>query len=130
MLSLSEGNVIETVEMDTDKLHGFKFYGDGGDKSKVNSVDRNRKQLSVGESVYDCKWYPLMNIQDDNTNCFVTTCRDHPITLWDAPAGTVRATYSGINHLDELDAATSLSFNMAGDKIYTGSNRMIRYIDL
>lgn len=92
MLSLSEGNVIETVEMDTDKLHGFKFYGDGGDKSKVNSVDRNRKQLSVGESVYDCKWYPLMNIQDDNTNCFVTTCRDHPITLWDAPAGTVRAT--------------------------------------
>ena len=32
--------------------------------------------------------------------------------------------------MDELEAANSITFNLAGDKIYAGSNRMIRSFDL
>eukprot|EP01034_Spumella_vulgaris_P025627 gene25627-32103_t len=71
-----------------------------------------------------------MNANDPSTNCFITTARDHPITLWDTQTGVVRATYSGINHLDELDPAVSLAFNLTGDRIYAGSNKMIRCFDL
>ena len=128
LLSVSESNVVETIDLATDQLDTFKYYSDGEKQTAVsNSLLGQSSDLSVGESVYDCKWYPLRNIQDPNSNCILTTHRDHPITLWDIPVGTVRATYSGINHLDELDPATSIAFNMTGDKIYAGSNKMIRY---
>eukprot|EP01038_Epipyxis_sp_PR26KG_P005427 gene5427-7517_t len=92
----------------------------------VQSVER----LNVGESIYDCKWYPFMSSFDDSTNCLITTSRDHPILLWDLINRQVRCSYRGYNQMDEIDPAISLSFNLAGDKIYAGSNKMIRCFDV
>ena len=39
-------------------------------------------------------------------------------------------TIIGINHLDEVDPAISLAFSTQGDKLFCGSNRMIRIFDL
>ena len=41
-------------------------------------------------------------------------------------SGVIRCSYRGFNHLDELDTAHCVTFNCGGDKIYTGSNKMIR----
>lgn len=79
--------------------------------------------FSVGEAVYDASWYPQMNAYDaqvmyygviggsgdevarlwsnevildvvvSQTHCFITSCRDHPIQLWDANTGVLRASY-------------------------------------
>ena len=67
-----------------------------------------------------------MNKTDPSTCCFITASKDHPIHLWDSLTDSLRCTYKGHNHLDELDSPTSLTFNLTGDKIYAGSNAMIR----
>lgn len=56
----------------------------------------------------------------------MTTSKDHPIQLWNASDGIMLASYSGYDHLDELDPAISIAFNPSGSRIYAGSNRMIR----
>jgi telomerase Cajal body protein 1 len=107
----------------------------------------------IGEAIYDCIWYPHMNSNNPSSCCFVTTSRDHPIHLWNcshstnldpgthdsdpdsAPAsgngqGHIQASYLGYNHLDELDTALSLSFNLSGEKLYAGYHHMIRSFDL
>lgn len=73
-----------------------------------------------GETVYDFQWYPLMQATDPSTCCFASTSRDHPIHLWDAFTGTLRASYRAYNHLDELTAATSIAFSPNGQKIFAG----------
>ena len=87
--------------------------------------------FSSGESIYDCCWYPLMNIDaDENSCCFISTCRDLPIQLWDGNTGALRCSYVGYNTKDEIEAANCVTFNPAGDRIYSGSTRMIRCFDV
>ena len=40
--------------------------------------------------------------------CLLSTSRGRPVHLWDAVSGTLRASYVGFNHLDEVDAANSV----------------------
>jgi hypothetical protein len=86
-------------------------------------------QFRIGESIYDMSWYPHMTSIDTNTCCFAAVSRDHPVQLFDI-AGNLRASYVPRNHLDELDSTYALTFNLAGDKLFTGSNRMIRCFDV
>ena len=46
--------------------------------------------VSVGETVYDYAWYPLMHSANPPSCGFLTTARDHPIQLWDAFTGQPR----------------------------------------
>lgn len=117
----------------------------------TNNSNSNSKALSpsivnsCGESIYDYEWYPFMNENEPTSCCFITTCRDHPIHLWDANNDNkeynnntghskknknIRCSYSCYNAMDELEAANSVTFNLSGDKIYAGSNRMIRIFDV
>ena len=43
--------------------------------------------------------------------------------------GTIRCSYSCYNAMDEVEAANSITFNLQGDRVYAGSNRMIRSFD-
>lgn len=97
---------------------------------KISNPLSMQHDINAGESVFDCKWHPYANAQDSNSFCFATTCRDHPIHIWDATTGTIRGTYRSHNHLDELDTANCLTFNLTGERIYSGSNRMIRCFDV
>jgi WD40 repeat protein len=83
-----------------------------------------------GETIYDQAWYPLMNARADPlTACFISSSRDHPIHLWDAFTGQIRASYRAYDHMDELASAHALAFSPFGDKIFAGFERMVRVFD-
>lgn len=96
--------------------------------SPDHSILTEKISMDAGDTIFDAKWYPLMNGSDPITCCFATTTRDHPIHLWDAVSGQIRCSYLGYNHYDELDSAYSLAFNMEGDKLYCGANKVVRYV--
>ncbi len=83
-----------------------------------------------GESIYDLAWWPGMTSDDPSSCCFLVSRRDQPIHLVDACSGAVRCSYRMHNHVDEVEAATSVVFNLTGDRIYAGCNRMIRIFDV
>lgn len=85
---------------DADKLHMFEF-----DETSKESNSSLNSVLNVieGETIYDYAWYPYMDSSNPATCCFVASSRDHPLHLWDANTGTLRATYRGYDHLDEVN---------------------------
>lgn len=66
-----------------------------------------------------------MSSSEPATSVFVSTSRDHPLHMWDAFTGNLRATYRAYDHLDEVVAANSVCFNTAGDKIFAGAGRSV-----
>ena len=131
-LSATEHNNAIVGSLNGDDMRSSSYYGGG--EGVVESVRLPRVQVDaevpIGEAIYDLKWYPGMQSSDPATKCFISTSRDHPIMLWDAGRedgkATVRCSYRGYDLADELDAAISLTFNLTGDKIYAGYERMIR----
>lgn len=87
-------------------------------------------RAKAGDTIYDYDWYPAMDSSDPPTCCFISTSRDHPIHLWDAYTGGLRASYSPFNHLDEISCAYSCAFDLAGGKIFCGFDRAIRIFDV
>lgn len=83
-----------------------------------------------GESIYDFAWWPGMTSEDPGSCCFLVSRRDQPVHLIDACSGAVRCSYRMHNHVDEVEAATSVAFNLTGERIYAGCNRMIRIFDV
>jgi WD40 repeat protein len=76
----------------------------------------------------DFKWYPQMSLSSPSSCCFITCSRDHPVQLWDLHSNSLRASYLGHNHLDELESSNSVAFSAQGDKIFSGANRMIKSV--
>jgi len=121
LLTNSEDAVLRIYEWPSDLLQ----------QDDVPCVPPPRKlpialQVKEAECVYDTCWYPAMSSAQPATCCFLTTSRDHPLHLWDAFTGTLRATYRSYNHVDEITAAFSISFNCDGTRIYCGYKNMIR----
>ncbi|XP_072179905.1 telomerase Cajal body protein 1-like [Diadema setosum] len=83
-------------------------------------------QISEGELIYDYAWYPQMNSYYPETCCLVSSCRDHPVHLWDAFSGSLRGTYKPINTVDELSTPHSLCFSRNGKRLFCGFNKQIR----
>lgn len=73
--------------------------------------------------------YPHMSSAEPATSVFVSTSRDHPLHLWDAFTGSLRATYRAYDHLDEVVAANSVCFNTTGDKIFAGKITSVPALD-
>lgn len=86
--------------------------------------------VSEGERIYDYCWYPLMDSDSPLSCAFISSCADHPIHMWDAYDASLRATYAGYNHLDEVTAAYSTIFDPTGSRIYAGYERTIRCFDV
>lgn len=61
-----------------------------------------------------------MSSAEPATCVYVSTSRDHPLHLWDAFTGSLRATYRAYDHLDEVVAANSVCFNPGGNKLFAG----------
>ena len=102
--------------------------------TNANAANSNEWQPCLacpeGETIYDQAWYPLMNARADPlTACFISSSRDHPIHLWDAFTGQIRASYRAYDHMDELASAHALAFSPFGDKIFAGFERMVRVFD-
>eukprot|EP01062_Namystynia_karyoxenos_P028591 TRINITY_DN21643_c0_g1_i1.p1 TRINITY_DN21643_c0_g1~~TRINITY_DN21643_c0_g1_i1.p1 ORF type:complete len:678 (+),score=198.75 TRINITY_DN21643_c0_g1_i1:69-2036(+) len=80
-----------------------------------------------GESVYDYAWYPQM--REVSNCCFVTSTRDHPMHLWDAASGKLRATYRAYNSSDEIVAAHSVCWSADGSRLLGGYKNAVRCFD-
>lgn len=86
-----------------------------------------------GDTVRAYTWYPGMKSSDPATCCFLATCRDQPIHLYDAYNGRVRATYCPFNALDEMESPTVLTFTPDGRRILAGgfrTNRVVHVFDI
>eukprot|EP01035_Chromulina_nebulosa_P036743 gene36743-49540_t len=139
-------NRVNVLQLDVSNKERYSYYRfssdiDEGDSATAAADDDNNdgtssismdtfRSISVGESIYDCQWYPLMSAQDPASAVFLSTSRDHPIHLWDLHAAAPRCSYAGYDHVDELDPAVCVTFNPTGTRIYAGSNRMIRWFDV
>ncbi|KAG0761078.1 hypothetical protein G6F29_010857 [Rhizopus arrhizus] len=86
--------------------------------------------IREGESVYDFDWYPLMNSQDPDSCCFITSVRDHPVQLWDMKTASVMASYSVIDHCERYIGPNVITFHPDGSKIYCGYENMIEIFDV
>ncbi|KAI9496871.1 WD40-repeat-containing domain protein [Zychaea mexicana] len=86
--------------------------------------------IREGETVYDFAWFPSMNSQDPATCCFITSVRDHPMHMWDACTGNLRASYAVIDHRERFVGPNVVSFNLDGSRIYCGYENMIEIFDI
>lgn len=135
-LTTSEDNYFQIYEIDKSIIEEKKYYKQNllssfsSNSSNSSNYLYSKNKIMAGESIFDSKWYPFANSNDPISFCFVSTCRSHPIQLWDAHTGKVRCSYRGHNHLDELDVANSVSFNLNGSRIFAGSKNMIRFYDV
>ena len=128
----TEDNFMKIYEIEPKIVDANRFYGATASSSDTTDRKPLEKKLDIpiGESIFDFKWYPFKTDNDEATCCFLTTSRDHPIHLWDSVTGHLRGSYAGYDHLDELNSANSLTFNLTGDKIYGGYTRMLRWFDV
>ncbi|CAJ0651657.1 14200_t:CDS:10 [Entrophospora sp. SA101] len=70
-----------------------------------------------GDTVYDCCWYPMMSSQVESILC------DYGTRLQE------KASYTIINHREQIVGPNSLSFNLDGSKIYCGFKNMVQIFD-
>ncbi|KAI8567533.1 hypothetical protein RHMOL_Rhmol02G0129900 [Rhododendron molle] len=121
--------------------NGDGYYGNACSLAADAAADSYTADLIVngGESIYDFCWYPYMSASDPVTCVFASTTRDHPIHLWDATSGELRCTYRAFDAMDEITAAFSVGFNLAGTKmpvmesekwIFGGYNKSLRIFDV
>ncbi|GAB5591736.1 hypothetical protein Unana1_06636 [Umbelopsis nana] len=106
-------------------LPSAELFSEQQDGGQVAEILRAKE----AEPIYECCWYPLMNIQDPATCCFLTSSRDHPVHLWDSNTGELRASYSVIDHRERYMGAIGLTFDLDGSNIYCGYENMIQVFD-
>ena len=94
--------------------------------AELRSVVRVRE----GDGIYDYAWYPLMHSTEAASCCFLSASRDHPLHLWDAYTGALRASYAAYDHLDEVTSAYCAAFEPTGRRIYAGFERTVRIFDV
>ena len=71
-----------------------------------------------------------MDSREPASCCFLSTSRDHPLHLFDAFTGRLRASYRAFDHLDEIVAAFSCTFSIDGGTSLAGYDRCIRTFDV
>jgi telomerase Cajal body protein 1 len=136
ILCSSEDGTFLLYDVDVETIEEKKYYRSNDTcnishtRGECHQLLGNLRTMSAGESIYDFSWYPHMNSSDPTTCCFAYTSRDHPIHLWGNVSNALLCSYSCYDDKDELVAANSLCFNLNGNRLYAGSNRMIRSFDL
>ncbi|XP_063709854.1 telomerase Cajal body protein 1 homolog [Culicoides brevitarsis] len=96
-------------------------------------VSRLKPAVHVKEgpksTVYDMKWYPLMNSHVPETCSFLISRQHEPIKSIDAFDGKIRCSYRGYDAVDEVEAALSLCYSPDGTQIYAGYKKTIKIFD-
>ncbi|KAI8060117.1 WD40-repeat-containing domain protein [Gongronella butleri] len=124
LLTNSEDRVVRVFEV---PQHVFE----DPDSSPASTTTLHASQcIDYAESVCDIAWYPGMTVQDTSTCCFLTSVRDHPVQLWDAMTGNLRASYGVIDHQERFIGPNVVTFNQDGSSIYCGYENMIEVFDL
>ncbi|KAJ3345257.1 Telomerase Cajal body protein 1 [Entophlyctis luteolus] len=104
--------------------------------------------VRASEPVYATAWFPRMSSADPESCLFAAALRDHPIQLFDAYDGSVRAAYSGVFSIvllsripyptnaptaftkgDLTTAPHSVAFSPDGTRILAGLDSAIHVFD-
>lgn len=72
--------------------------------------------IQEAETIYDFCWYPFSFASMPGSSVVLSSCRDHPLHLWDAETGSLRATYRAYDQNDEISSAFSVAFSLDGAK--------------
>ena len=75
------------------------------------------------EIIYDYCWFPLMNSNDPETCCFVTSAKDQPVHLWSSIDGSLKASFLKFNSTQEIKSAYSLAINSEATQLLCGFNK-------
>lgn len=135
VITCSESHFLTSWSLSESVHRGHMYYNlpeaEAPDANTANQTNplKLSNAIELGETIYDCAWYPLMSVANPPSCCALVSCRDHPIQLWDVITGELRCKYTAFDHMDELETAQCLAFNLTGDKIYGGANRVIRVFD-
>lgn len=138
LLTCNEDNVLRLSEVDAKVLWNTNLLSSETADDAMSDSDGVQPQplaapvlsTNVGESVYDFCWNPTMSSLQPASCYFLSTSRDHPIQLWDAFTGELRASYRAYDHVDELTSAISLAQSSDGSVIYAGYEACIRVFDV
>lgn len=84
----------------------------------------------LAEPLYDMKWYPWMNAYQPETCVYACSQPDHPVHLYDASTGTIRASYVIQNHQEQILGAYSLCFSVDGQYLFAGMEGWLTKFDL
>ncbi|KAJ3030423.1 Telomerase Cajal body protein 1 [Rhizophlyctis rosea] len=86
--------------------------------------------IPEGEPIYDFAWFPLMSSAGAPS---VKTCRSYDMLLFDddsrPSSSDMRCCYPAFDHLDQILAPLSVSFNLDGSKIYGTFNSLVQIFD-
>lgn len=130
LLTTSDDNRLRVFDLSADVLE-VRGLGNA-DESSLGGIAAAKDSaappitIQEGELVYDYAWYGGMTASDPSTCCFATTCRAHPIHLWDACTGELRCSYRAFDDKDEVSASNSITFSPDGSAIAAGANKIIR----
>ncbi|MPC15443.1 Telomerase Cajal body protein 1 [Portunus trituberculatus] len=125
LLVTANDSKIRLFNLPTPVVHG-QFQCESWFAEEAEKYTKPAVIVREKEIVYDYCWYPLMRSDLPSSCCFATTCKDHPIHLWDAWDGSLICSYNPYNHLDEMVAAYSVEFNVDGSRLVTGFNKCLR----
>jgi WD40 repeat protein len=87
-------------------------------------------QVALGEPMYDMTWYPWMNQYQPETCVFAVSQAHHPVHLFDANTGQVRASYIIQNPQEQIMGAYSVLFSPDGRHLYTGLESWFNMYDV
>ncbi|KYQ89096.1 hypothetical protein DLAC_10327 [Tieghemostelium lacteum] len=121
LLTCSDDNHIRLFEIPIGKTI------EGEDQNKnLNSILKVRESSTI----YDYCWFPLMNSNDRNSSCFLSTGKDSSLSLWDAFTGQLRCKYLTYKDSDYIESAYSCQFNNYSNKIYSGCKNSIKVFNI
>ncbi|KAI1730313.1 RINT-1 / TIP-1 family domain-containing protein [Ditylenchus destructor] len=78
--------------------------------------------IRAGDLIYELQWHPT-------EDWFASTSKSQPIHIWDEN-GKLKLSFRGINNMDELTSAYSISFSLDGQTLYAGYYKKIKIFDL
>ncbi|KAK9861596.1 hypothetical protein WJX84_007684 [Apatococcus fuscideae] len=128
-LTASEDHWLRVYDLPPDALTA-PMHGASSSGAPVGDSWAPGLGVHEGETVYDYAWWPCMQASEPASCCFATTSRAHPVHLWDACTGQLRATYRAYDAVDEVTPAVSVAFSPDGMSVWAGYNRTIHAWDV
>ncbi|KEG04741.1 WD repeat-containing protein 79, putative [Plasmodium vinckei vinckei] len=142
--TISSKNKLRLYATDITLLNAFS--NDNNDNNILESLYENYKNINDDEierrnncwinmkkngHIYDCKFYPYFDWNNNNTCFFALTSKDVPVSIYSAYDGSDLMSFKLFNDSQELSNCYSLCFHPEKNWLLCGTkNRSIKVYDL
>jgi hypothetical protein len=93
------------------------------------NLEYHADSLNSGTTMEQGEVLPMITIENE-TQLVLAVVKDHPLHLWDARTRILKASYSPMNHLDELESVSAACFNQDGSAIFCGGISNIKGVSV